>query len=759
MSGLGAQARAAEYAAATAARARQVSREAEDQKLPPKSAPISLSALAKAQSTSRNKGPKAWKPLNMDDITESSDDGSPGKESGRGTPVASTRTMLERTSLFPYRQVPASSTRAEDIKVSIPTAPRAMLTSNIPANTTASSSPQRMRPDATVELRSRQGNQDIFDSPVPLSYGALPYPAFPLHSYSQHLNFLVMPPSREPAQFQRFGSLMVPSDLSPTKQQQKFEMLGQMQHATYAMAADEPPADMGPHQMVPQYDPAYYEQINTGNMSAIGDVYGWDVSTNDNIYDEYALHHQRYQEHVDVIFGDERGKREDDFYASTGASALHLVSTAYGMGSVGHATNEHAVPASYHDHAGADSGYQCRRSSLISVSEGKGQAHSATYEYDEPYDRKRRMQSFVAEATQEALARKGKTVLHNPDLYKAKDQPQQLEKRSDNNTDLSSATYLESNCASTDKQDEQNQHRRVPWDAGSRPSDGTQEVMPTPAGQVVRLKINLQPSLSKGELEIIANATNNPTPRLEFPQFESRATVVNDPINGEPSDERLHPIDQVGSEEWAKFRPITSIERERVRACMAKAAADLAPKIPRPGLFDRENNTGGKTNQLKDSQEWFRTDLRGEQAFRAQLPGIAEKHAKFRRAAARHANGGCLPKGYNLGVDDGVAASIIMGEVIANLSSYTVGDRKSAEQRKNFHKVKSVPEFATERGGVSGGPGSSDSYFDDDEAGFQGAPIRIARDPRFRPQGKEGLKLKPEEEWQNRHDCYGRRVL
>ena len=62
-----------------------------------------------------------------------------------------------------------------------------------------------------------------------------------------------------------------------------------------------------------------------------------------------------------------------------------------------------------------------------------------------------------------------------------------------------------------------------------------------------------------------------------------------------------------------------------------------------------------------------------------------------------------------------------MGEVIANLSGYIVGDRKSAEQRKNFHKVKSVPEFATERGGVSGGSGSSDSYFDNDEASFQGS--------------------------------------
>ena len=658
MSGLGAQARAAEYAAATAARARQVSREAEDQKLPPKAAPVSLSALAKAQSTSRNKGPKVWKPLNMDDITESSDDDSPSKEAGRGTPAASTRTMLERTSSFLYRQVPAPSTRAEAIKVNIPTAPRAMLTSNIPATITANPSPQRMRPDTIVELPSRQGNQDIFDSPGPLSHGGLPFPTFPLHSCSQQLNFLVMPPSRESAQFQRFGSMMVPSDLSPTKQQQKFEMIGQMQYATYAMAADEPQVDIGPHQMLPQYDPAYYEQVNTGNMSAIGNVYGWDVSIDDNIYAECALHHQQYQEHVDIGFGNERGKKEGEFYASTGGSAPQLNSKAYGMGPVGHVTNELAVSASHHAQAGKGSGYQRRRSSLTSVSEGKGQAHSATYEYDEPYDRKRRMQNFVAEATQEALARKGKTVLHNPDLYKAKNQPQHHEKRSSSNIDSSLANCLERNCA---KNDEENHHRRVPWDARPRPSDETQEVMPTPAGQGVRLKMNFRSSLSQDELETIANAPNHMMPGLEFPQFVFRATVINDPINREPSDEGLHLIDRVGSGEWAKFRPITSIERERVRACMAKAAADLAPEIPRPGLFNKENSTGSNRKQLKDSQEWFRTDLRGEQAFRAQLPGIAEKHAKFRRAAARNANGGCLPKGYNLGVDDGVAASIIMG--------------------------------------------------------------------------------------------------
>src|SRR5271163_4388052 len=133
MSTLGSQARAAEYAAATAARARQVSREAEEQKLPPKATPVSLSALAKVQPTSRNKGPKAWKPLNLDEITESSDDGSTGKESGQGTPAVSARMTPEQTSSFSYQQVSASSTQVEGIKVNIPTAPRAMMTANVPA--------------------------------------------------------------------------------------------------------------------------------------------------------------------------------------------------------------------------------------------------------------------------------------------------------------------------------------------------------------------------------------------------------------------------------------------------------------------------------------------------------------------------------------------------------------------------------------------------------------------------------------------------
>jgi|SRR2546423_351299 len=171
MSDLGAQARAAEYVAATAARARQVSRQADDQNLPPRAAPVSLTALAKAQPLSRNKGPKAWKPLNMDDIAESSDDSSTTKELGQNTPAHSARMVWGQTSSSAHGQASAPSTQAESIKVNIPKAPRAMMTSNVLATITANDSPQRTLPETVVKLPARRIIQNLYASPGPLGNG------------------------------------------------------------------------------------------------------------------------------------------------------------------------------------------------------------------------------------------------------------------------------------------------------------------------------------------------------------------------------------------------------------------------------------------------------------------------------------------------------------------------------------------------------------------------------------------------------------
>lgn len=757
MSGLGAQARAAEYAAATAARARQVSREAEERKLPPKSAPVSLGALAKVQPTSRNKGPKAWKPLNLDEITESSDDGSTGKESGQGTPAVSARMMLEQPSSFPCRQVSASSIQAEGIKVNIPTAPRAMMTMNVPATITANPILQSIQPEPFTEIPIRQSIQDVYLSPVSFGHGGFPYPAIPPHYYSHHPHVLGAHPGREATRVQRFDSIMVPSDLSPTKQQQKFAMLGQIRTPGYENELADTLEDFPHLRTLPPHNPSYYQHLNHVSTGTRDEKHGWDISRQDGVYVDYSLNQQLFEEQVNGGYGgDGEEEGEGGYYSGITASDQPIVQLPHGIAQVSYTFNEDSATTSRRTHAAQANAYPYRRSSSASISNTKLQPHSATYEHGEPYDRKGKMQRFVAQATHEALTRKGKTVLHNPDLYKAKDEAQIMGKHSCKDTDPSTTTNHMNDLMSDDTRRDRKRFRPVPWAVRPRLSDGAMQVTPLRAGQG---QLDILPDLTKDELEVIAHAINDPAPGLKFPPLGSCAIVANGPIGREPAGERLNPIDQLGSEEWAQFRPITSTERERVCACMAKAAADLAPKISRPELFDKKGKSSAQEDDLRHSQEWFHGDFRGEQAFRAQLSAIAEEHAMLRRAAVRHVNGGSLPKDFKVGIDDGIAASVIMGEVIANLVSYVVGDRKSADQRKNFHKVKSVPEFATERGGVSCGSRCSDSYFDDDEAGFQGAPVRIARDPRFRPQATEELKLKPEEEWKNRREMYGRRVM
>jgi hypothetical protein len=759
MSGLGAQARAAEYAAATAARARQVSREAEDQKLPPKAAPVSLSALAKAQPTSRNKGPKAWKPLNLDEITESSDDGSTGKESGRGSPAPSSQLMLEWASPFVDRQVSATSTRVEGIRVNIPTAPRAMMTSHVPIPVNANHSPQ-WQTEPVEKLPISHSTRDAYMSPGPFAHGGYAGLAMPSQLYSRHPCLLGTPTHQEATQFQRFGSMMVPSDLSPTKQQQKFAMLGQMQDPTYVNDPAKGREDVLLRPILSQRSPSYYEYLNTLNAATTGDTYCWDVSFQDPTCVDYTFAEHTFQDHIDVDYGG-NGEEVEGFHIGTPAPGHPMIHQQREVAPVSYTLKEGPALALPSTPAITTPGitHQYRRSSLMSSSETKRQHHPAALEQEEPYDRRTKMQRFVAEATHEALTRKGKTVLHNPDLYKEKDQSQPNAKCAGYDTDQISVSNNADNRLCEDESREKKSSRPVPWDVRPVLSHGASEDTQPAAAQGQGAEVNHPSDVRKESLEVIANDVSDQINELDLPRLTSATSVLNKTVENKFLDKNLDPIGQVGSEEWAKFRPVTAIERERVQACMAKAAVDLAPKITRPRLFDYNDGSCGREDDLKQSKEWFYRDLRGEQAFRAQLPAIAEKHATIRQAAARHANGGSLPSDFKLGIDDGVAANIIMGEVIANLTSYVIGDRKSAEQRRNFHKVKSVPEFATERAGSSGASGPSDSYFDDDDAGFQGAPVRIARDPRFRPQGKEGVKLKPEEEWKNRHEMYGRRVL
>lgn len=119
---LGAHARAAEYKAAMRAQARQASREAEEQKLPPPAAPVSLGAFTRDARPSRNKGNKAYVPLVLEETPEATE--------ATDTEDALLDTPTKKPT--PRSDKSASSSSSKPPRVSMPpstnppTAPRAM---------------------------------------------------------------------------------------------------------------------------------------------------------------------------------------------------------------------------------------------------------------------------------------------------------------------------------------------------------------------------------------------------------------------------------------------------------------------------------------------------------------------------------------------------------------------------------------------------------------------------------------------------------
>lgn len=326
------------------------------------------------------------------------------------------------------------------------------------------------------------------------------------------------------------------------------------------------------------------------------------------------------------------------------------------------------------------------------------------YESKEPYDTERAMKECVTNLKEKA--KDGKTVLHNPNAQKEPVSTSTVRRASGNRPPL------------------------VPWDV--RPKEIIQnndwEVMPPPEAS----------TFTEKDLSNI-----KPPPGLPVPSNLGQA------ISLEPSDS----APKVGSIEWMTLAPITSAERDRVRRCMALAAKSVTNEVPQEAIIQYKED-------IAETQKWFHTDARGERLLRRQVDLSAQIHASKVISNIKARNGGELPEEFQDGKDDGLAATLILGNVACNLQTYLVGDRKSLDQRRNFQKVKAVPDWCTERGGLAvGGLGGGDSYFDGAAGGFYGAPVRVARDPRFRPQVKEGIKVKPEEEWKHRHEMYGRRMM
>lgn len=640
---LGAQARAAELAAASAAKQRQVSREIEDRQLPPNPA-VSLSAFTKPQPASRNKGNKTWKPLVLDDIDETED------------PTTSAPTD---------RITPKE---ASDKK--IPTAPRAMVAGRSLSTVVAQPQPKKAH-SPVINMPARQDYG-------PAHHGGFSYPVFPQNMYLHQPMFLGGMPNFH----QTYGSMMVPDDMSPTKQEQKFSMLENIPFPHMMHGQDL--SQFAQHGMVQHDDPFSHPQ-----PFGLDQQYAWDNSGHAPYYQGFQMPYQQmaggYENEPDRAY-------------------LPHVSAQKPAPQVDSA-NQHVLPI--------------RRASDQQAS------HEPTLRYQEPYDTERAMKECVNKLKEKA--KDGKTVLHNPEVHK---EPQ-MEMMEPESTAVKSTLGKQS----------ENRHPLVPWVV--RPRDSMRndewEVMPPP--DPISETNTFTEIESENGLGYI-----KPAPGLPFPRTFGPPQLHLEAPESAP---------QVGSIEWMRLAPITTTERDRVRRLMALAAKSVTNKVPQDNIA-----AGQDKKDLVETQKWFHTDARGERLLRRQVDLSAQIHASKVIANIKARNGGELPEQFQDGKDDGLAATLILGNVACNLQTYLVGDRKSLDQRRNFHKVKSVPDWCTERGGLAlGGLGGGDSYFDGAAGGFYGAPVRVARDPRFRPQVKEGIKVKPEEEWKHRHEMYGRRMM
>ncbi|KAL1967626.1 hypothetical protein VTN77DRAFT_3141 [Rasamsonia byssochlamydoides] len=110
--------------------------------------------------------------------------------------------------------------------------------------------------------------------------------------------------------------------------------------------------------------------------------------------------------------------------------------------------------------------------------------------------------------------------------------------------------------------------------------------------------------------------------------------------------------------------------------------------------------TSAATERLLEADRWFHSDGRGEKAFRHQVLAIAQEEAarrKMLRGPARAVEDDSLFE----------TKTLLLGNVIANLRSYVVGDRK--EQFGNFANFGPVPCHCCEPS-----HGGRRSYFDSD---------------------------------------------
>ena len=383
---LGAQARAAEYNAAKNASARQASREAEEQKLPPKPTPISLSAYTRNTQVSRNKGTKNWVPLVLSEADEDENVQEAASQASAESNDLSVTSAPEQTTPSAPRSQDVNRIRVNMPTPLIPVAPRAMRMPGQPLmpvpQVATVAYPQPMMTDGHGYMPTALYAGDLGTQPV----GMLPYhpqygwvAGLPMLDRNSHVA------ESTPEGMRRYGGMMVPTEITPTKQEQKLSMLSQA-YRNPLHATPDPRLHMYEH--AASVNPMHSHQQHCDLPMLIQNPAG-DFSLPPPHIGMPGIFHRPDPQH-----------RYSDFEPGPRTAIFDPRSSIVRRSSDPETSAPPVTPR-----LPATLLHTMDPASLIKDKEN-----------DEPYDRATKMQKFIA--AQQAVAKTGKTVLNNPELRK-----------------------------------------------------------------------------------------------------------------------------------------------------------------------------------------------------------------------------------------------------------------------------------------------------------------------------------------------------
>lgn len=238
--------------------------------------------------------------------------------------------------------------------------------------------------------------------------------------------------------------------------------------------------------------------------------------------------------------------------------------------------------------------------------------HISLQRADQPYDRSTKMQSFVA--AQQAMAKTGKTVLHNPFLQKGI--PSTEHKGYGLNDLPDTCLHDSSTSISTtgDSPTELEHQSQLAWPTGqeAKPPRWTMPMSKPDPNPIKRPKAvtKIPKKLVRGKVEdypaIVRALERRDEPAVVRPSLkcdlESPYKAFGWPANGKSYTRLSFPVDDdFGTDSWCELRPPTHASREKTKKVLSTIAVDMDTR-------DDRDMTGSHSVVLgDDARKWLRT--------------------------------------------------------------------------------------------------------------------------------------------------------